>query len=68
MLSPTKLPEKPVTPPPPIISENHSPTSNGKENKKANLDLVRAKLANATNRDKLSKQSIKLTNGKCLRC
>lgn len=59
-LSPTKAIEKPVTPPPPIISDkiNMVPDTN-KENKKdspkgkANFDLVRQKLANATNRDKL---------------
>lgn len=51
MLSPSKLQEKPTTPPPPIISNKvQSSNENGKESKKANLDIVRAKLANATNK------------------
>lgn len=59
-ISPTKTPERPPTPPPPIIS-NDTPMKDQvkdvkfkKESPKAkNLEEVRAKLANATIRSKL---------------
>ncbi|XP_074026105.1 pcf11 cleavage and polyadenylation factor subunit isoform X2 [Leptinotarsa decemlineata] len=50
--------QRPPTPPPPIISSSESPTDSPKsESPKSNLDAIRAKLANATNRDKILSKS-----------
>ncbi|KAG5886429.1 hypothetical protein JTB14_035721 [Gonioctena quinquepunctata] len=50
--------QRPPTPPPPIISSSESPTDSPKsDSPKSNLDAIRAKLANATNRDKILSKS-----------
>ncbi|XP_056632001.1 pre-mRNA cleavage complex 2 protein Pcf11 isoform X1 [Diorhabda sublineata] len=51
--------QRPKTPPPPIISSNESgPKSPSvQDSPKSNLDAIRAKLANATNRDKVLSKS-----------
>ncbi|XP_018565201.1 uncharacterized protein LOC108906445 isoform X2 [Anoplophora glabripennis] len=48
--------DRPPTPPPPIISSSDC-TKEKSESPKSNLDAVRAKLANATNRDKIMAKS-----------
>lgn len=50
--------DRPPTPPPPIISSSDSGKEKS-ESPKSNLDAVRAKLANATNRDKIMAKSCK---------
>lgn len=51
MISPTKIQEKPCTPPPPIISDKlavENKENNESPKGRPDLDFVRAKLANAT--------------------
>ncbi|CAH1974031.1 unnamed protein product [Acanthoscelides obtectus] len=51
--------DRPQTPPPPIISSSavDSPKEKPESPSKSNLDAIRAKLANATNRDKVLSKS-----------